>query len=200
MKKAIITACVCAGLTACSSQPEITSQQQQQAETNQSVQQITGNLNDSTPTWVFSPQSNKGLAASSCVDWSGNMAVDKPQSIAAARADLAQQIQVKASVLDKMYNRKLQAEGGSSVGASFEQVSKQVASETLVGSTAEKMSLARIDGKKYFCSMVVLDQTRDTFEALVDASKRTIDPQSKAAMYEEFRAQKAMKELESELQ
>ncbi|PYE35153.1 LPP20 lipoprotein [Idiomarina fontislapidosi] len=203
MKKTLLVLSVTGLLAACSSQPqqptEQQMQQQAQQQTNRDVQKVTGNVNDTAPGWVFNPQSDKGLAASSCVDWSGNMAVDKPQAIAAARADLTQQIQVKASVLDKLYNRKVQAEDGSSVGATFEQVSKQVASETLVGSTPEEMSMARIDGKKYLCALVVLDETRDTFDAIIDASKRTIDPQSKEALYEEFRAQKAMKELEAEL-
>lgn len=202
MKKTLLTLSLAGLLAACSSQPQQTTAQQQaqqQAQTNQAVQRVTGDVSDNVPSWVFNPRSDKGLAASACVDWSGNMAVDKPQSIAAARADLTQQIQIKASVLDKLYNRKLQAEGGSSVGATFEQVSKQVASETLVGSIPEEMAMARIDGKKYLCTMMVLDETKETFEALVDASKRTIDPQSKAALYEEFRAQKAMKELEAEL-
>ncbi len=198
IKKTLLLLAITGGLAACSSQPS--PEQQLQAQADKNIRQTTGNQQDTAPGWVFTPHSEKGLAASACVDWSGNMAVDKPQAIAAARADLTQQIQVKASVLDKLYNRKVQAKEGSSVGASFEQVSKQVASETLVGSIPEEMSLARIDGKKYLCSMVVLNETRDTFDAIVDASKRTIDPQSKAAMYEEFRAQKAMKELEAELQ
>lgn len=199
MKKTLLTLSLAGLLAACSSQPQPTVVQQQQ-QINVGIQQVTGNTTDNAPGWVFNPASEKGLAAASCVDWSGNMAVDKPQVIAAARADLSQQIQVKASVLDKLYNRKVQAADGSSVGASFEQVSKQVASETLVGSTPEEIAMARIDGKKYLCALVVLDQTRETFDALVDASKRTIDPQSKAALYEEFRAQKAMQELEAELQ
>ena len=57
------------------------------------------------------------------------MAVDRPQAVAAAQADMAQQISIKASVLDKLYNRKLQAEGKSDVGSTFEQVTKQVSAK-----------------------------------------------------------------------
>ena len=32
-----------------------------------------------------SSKSDKGLASSACVDWSGNMAVDRPQAVAAAQ-------------------------------------------------------------------------------------------------------------------
>ena len=61
---------------------------------------------DSVPSWVLLPVSDNGLASSSCVPWSGNMSIDRAQALAAARADLAQQIQIKASVMDKLYLRK----------------------------------------------------------------------------------------------
>jgi len=199
MKKHILTISLCCALAACASQPK-----QQAAEpseqTNKQMQDVTGNPQDTAPAWVFFPKSDKGLASSACVDWSGNMAVDRPQVMAAARADMAQQVSIKASVLDKLYNRKLQAEGKSDVGSTFEQVTKQVASETLEGSTPENVSLAQIDGKKYLCALVVKKDTKETFDTLVEESNRELDPQSKAALYEEFRTQKAMDELEKELE
>lgn len=200
MKKHLIIIGVCFALAACASQPEQTEEQKSSAQANQQMQSVTGNPQDSAPAWVFLPKSDSGLASSACVDWSGNMAVDRPQAVAAARADMAQQISIKASVLDKLYNRKLQAEGKSDVGSTFEQVTKQVSSETLEGSTPEEISLAQIDGKKYLCALVVKEDTRETFDTLVDESNRQLDPQSKAALYEEFRTQKAMKELEKELE
>ncbi|ASG65244.1 hypothetical protein [Idiomarina piscisalsi] len=200
MKKHILTIGVCCALAACASQPKQTETQRSSAQANSQMQAVTGNPQDSAPGWVFLPKSDKGLASSACVDWSGNMSVDRPQAVAAARADMAQQISIKASVLDKLYNRKLQAEGKSDVGSTFEQVTKQVSSETLEGSTPQEISLAQIDGKKYLCALVVKEDTRETFDTLVEESNRQLDPQSKAALYEEFRTQKAMKELEKELE
>ncbi len=191
-KKSLMSLCLASLLTACASAP--------QNGPIDNARSVTGNSTDNAPAWVFLPKSEKGLAASSCVEWTGNMSIDRPHAIANARADLAQQISIKASVLDKLYNRKLQAEGKSDVGSTFEQVSKQVASESLQNSSPEEIALASLDGKKYLCALVVLNQSQEAFDGLVAGSGRQLDPQSKAALYEEFRAQKAMKELEKELE
>ncbi|PFG10349.1 MULTISPECIES: hypothetical protein [unclassified Marinobacter] len=192
LKKSLLALSLGALLSACASAPE--------SSAIDTTREVTGNPLDNAPSWVFLPKSDKGLAASSCVEWTGNMSIDRPHSIANARADLAQQINIKASVLDKLYNRKLQTEGKSDVGSTFEQVSKQIASESLANSTPEEISLATLDGKKYLCTLVVLSQSENTFDDLVEGSGRQLDPQSKAALYEEFRAQKAMKDLEKELE
>lgn len=155
--------------------------------------------NDSVPNWVLIPSSDKGLASSSCVPWSGSMSTDRAQAIAAARADLAQQIQVKASVMDRLYQRKAQSEEKLSLGGTFEQVSKQVAQQSLVGSFPQEVAFARLDGVKQLCTLVVMSNTQETFEQLVAKSGRHLDPSSREALYEEFKAQKAMKELEQEL-
>ncbi len=156
--------------------------------------------NDQTPDWVFNPKSSKGLASSSCVNWSGALNVDRAQAIAAARADMAQQIQVKASVLDKLYSRKTTSGDSEHVGGTFEQVSQQLANETIAGSTPEQISFATIDGKKYLCALVVLENTREVFDDIVSGSQRQLDPMSTEALYEEFKAQKAMDELRQLLQ
>lgn len=161
---------------------------------------IAHSANDVAPDWVFMPKSNKGLASSACVNWSGSMTVDRAQAIAAARADLAQQIQVKASVLDKLYSRKTTSGDSEHVGGTFEQVSQQISNETLAGSKPEQISFATIDSKKYLCALVVLENTREVFDTLVDGSNRTLDPMSTEALYEEFKAQKAMDELRELLQ
>ncbi|MCL2916291.1 hypothetical protein L2725_21380 [Shewanella corallii] len=156
--------------------------------------------NDAIPDWVLMPVSERGLASSSCVAWSGNMTVDRAQAIAAARADLTQQIKVKSSVMDKLYSRKTQADGQSNSGGSFEQVSKQVAEQSLAGAKATKVAFARLDNQKQLCALVVMENTKETFDNLVQASGRQLDPTSEAALYEEFRAQKAMESLEAELE
>lgn len=192
LKKSLLALSLGTLLTACASAPE--------PGAIDNTREVTGNPSDNAPSWVFLPKSDRGLAASSCVNWTGHMSIDRPHAIANARADLAQQINIKASVLDKVYNRKLQAGEKSDVGSTFEQVSKQVASESLANSTPEEISLATLDGDKYLCALVVLNQSEEAFDDLVEGSGRQLDPQSKAALYEEFRAQKAMKELEKELE
>lgn len=155
--------------------------------------------NDAMPNWVLLPVSDKGLASSSCVPWSGSMSTDRAQAIAAARADLSQQIQVKASVMDRLFQRKAQSEDQLNVGGTFEQVSKQVAEQSLVGAIPQEIAFARLDGTKQLCAFVVMSNTQDTFNNLVTQSGKRLDPSSREALYEEFRAQKAMKDLEKEL-
>jgi hypothetical protein len=155
--------------------------------------------NDAIPDWVLLPLSDSGLASSSCVTWSGNMSIDRAQAIAAARADLVQQVQIKASVMDRLYQRKTQSDKLVNVGGTFEQVSKQVAEQNLAGSIPQKVAFARLDGVKQLCAFVVMKNTKETFDNMVDQSGKRLEPGSREALYEEFRAQKAMKELEKEL-
>jgi hypothetical protein len=156
--------------------------------------------NDSVPSWVLLPVSDQGLASSACVAWSGSMSTDRAQAIAAARADLSQQIQVKASVLDKLYQRKVESHDELNVGGTFEQVSKQVAEQSLVGAIPQEIAFAKLDGVKQLCTLVVMSNTQDTFNNLVAKSGKQLDPNSREALYEEFKAQKAMQDLEKELE
>ena len=101
--------------------------------------------------------------------------VDKAQILAAARTDLAQQIQIKASVMDKLYNRKVQADKGMNVAGTFEQVSKQVAQEYLVGTVTKEVAFARIDGEKQLCALVVMRDTKAAFDDMVEKSNHQLD-------------------------
>ncbi|RYV02385.1 hypothetical protein SOPP22_10045 [Shewanella sp. OPT22] len=154
---------------------------------------------DSVPSWVLQPTMENALASSSCVPWSGNLSVDKAQAVSAARADLTQQIKVKAAVLDKLYQRKVQTEQETNVGGTFEQVSKQVAEQNLVGSKPEKVAFAKLNNIKQLCVLVSMPDPKKAFDDLLEKSGKRLDPTSKAALYEEFKTQKAMKELEQEL-
>jgi hypothetical protein len=188
MKKISIVAAACLLLGACSSTNEQKS--------------IMLESTDSVPRWVLNPNVENALAAASCVPWSGNLSIDKAQSLAMARAEISQQINLKVSVLDKMYQRKLEADGKQNTGGTFEQVSKQISQQTLVNTKADKVEFAKIDGKKQICTLVTLSENKSDllFEKLVNKSGAKIDPTSKAALYEEFRAKKATDELEKELQ
>jgi hypothetical protein len=188
MKKISIVAAACLLLGACSSTNEQKS--------------IMLESTDSVPRWVLNPNVENALAAASCVPWSGNLSIDKAQSLAMARAEISQQINLKVSVLDKMYQRKLEADGKQNTGGTFEQVSKQISQQTLVNTKADKVEFAKIDGKKQLCTLVTLSENKSDllFEKLVNKSGAMIDPTSKTALYEEFRAKKATEELEKELQ
>jgi hypothetical protein len=188
MKNTSIVAAVCFLLGACSSTNE--------------PKAIMLEPTDSVPNWVFSPNVENALAAASCVSWSGNLSIDKAQSLTMARAEISQQIKLKISVLDKMYQRKLETDGKQNTGGTFEQVSKQISQQTLVNTKADKVAFAKIDDQKQLCTLVTLSEQKSDllFEQLISKSGAKIDPTSKTALYEEFRAKKASQELEVELE
>lgn len=102
--------------------------------------------------------------------------------------------------MDKLYLRKAQSNDELNAGGTFEQVSKQVAQQSLVGAVPQEVAFAKLDGVKQLCTFVVMNNTQETFSNLVDQSGKRLDPNSREALYEEFKTQKAMKELEKELE
>jgi len=155
--------------------------------------------NDSIPSWVLMPTHETGLASSSCVLWSGNMAASRAQAITNARADLATQINTKAMVMDKLVNQQTQEDETSATSSSFAQVSKQIAEQSLVGALPKEVAFARIDDKKQLCVLVVMENTKPLFDKLLQQSGKKINPNDEAVLYSEFKNQKAMEELEAEL-
>ncbi len=155
--------------------------------------------NDSIPSWVLMPTHETGLASSSCVLWSGNMAASRAQAITNARADLATQINTKAMVMDKLVNQQTQEDETSTTSSSFAQVSKQIAEQSLVGALPKEVAFARIDDKKQLCVLVVMENTKPLFDKLLQQSGKKLNPNDETVLYSEFKNQKAMEELEAEL-
>jgi hypothetical protein len=155
--------------------------------------------NDSIPSWVLMPTHETGLASSSCVLWSGNMAASRALAIANARADLATQINTKAKVMDKFVNQQTQENEMSNTSSSFSQVSRQIAEQSLIGAVPKEVAFARIDDKKQLCVLVVMENTKPLFDKLLQQSGKTLNPNDEAVLYSEFKTQKAMEELEAEL-
>ncbi|WP_285163359.1 hypothetical protein [Shewanella goraebulensis] len=155
--------------------------------------------NDAVPSWVYLPTSEKGLASSSCVAWGGNMAVARAQAIANAKADLALQIETRAQVMDKSMNT--QSQQGTSVQnkSTFTQVSKQVAEQSLIGAIPKEIAFARIDNQKQLCALVEMENTKPIFDKLLASAGVSMDPNSEAMLYKEFRTTVVTKELEAQL-
>ncbi|QIZ78383.1 hypothetical protein [Ferrimonas lipolytica] len=191
MKQLCIAALVAVAVSGCSSTSNEKADIQEQF-----------NKTDNVPEWVFSPAEENGLASATCVPWSGNMQIDKSQAVTAARADLAQQIELRVSVMDKNYARKSDTTAGIETAGTFENVVKTVTAQRLNGAMAKHVSFATIDSAKQLCALVTMNptKTQELFDALLISAKADVDPQSKAAMFEEFKAQKAQQELEAELQ
>ncbi|CUA83902.1 hypothetical protein [Pseudidiomarina woesei] len=163
------------------------------------MREVTKNEQDNAPSWVFNPVVDGALASSQCVQWSGQMQIDRAQVIAAARNDLAQQIRTRAAVLDKTYSSKTTEGVQAEVSSSFEQASQQLSSEVLEGSVPKEVTLAQIDGQKQLCALVVMDEPKQLFDNMMNMSGVDADPMSEQAMYETFMLEKTKAELEAML-
>ncbi len=155
--------------------------------------------NDVVPDWVYFPAYENGLAASNCVMWSGHMSAARAQAIASAKADLALQIETRAQVLDRVVTSQQQNGLETNAQSSFTQVSKQVAQQSLNGAIPKEIAFARIDGQKQLCAFVVLENSKNIFDNMVNQAGMSLDPQSEQALFKEFQLQKTVKELEAEL-
>ena len=153
------------------------------------------------PDWVFNPYVEDGIASSQCIPSSGNFSVDRSAAIAQARADLAQQINSKVSAMAKTYQERIDTAGGTQIGSNFTNVSKQVANQTLVGSRPQKVEYVELDEKKNVCVLVTLggSTTKKIFDEVLNQSGASVQPSQKDILYQEFKAHKAQKELEKEI-
>lgn len=157
---------------------------------------------DDIPDWVLNPSVDNGIAAATCVVWSGNLAIDKAQATSLSRTALAQQIETQVRALDKTYLDKVEVSSGTQAGSTFTQASKQLADQTLVGSRVSRTEFAEFDGKKHLCVMTALGEpeTKGLYEELLSQSGRRVTASEKEVLYQEFKAQKAMEELDAELE
>lgn len=153
----------------------------------------------SIPSWILNPTIDDGIAATECVNFSGNMNIDKAQAVASARANITKQINVKVQAMDKTYARKTETADKLVTSNVFESVSKQLAQQSLVGSRPEKVEILEIAGKQQLCAMVTLKPaiTEKLFQDIIKNSGEKIAAQDESILFEEFKAHKAQQELES---
>ncbi|MFA0087191.1 hypothetical protein BCU70_02230 [Vibrio sp. 10N.286.49.C2] len=151
--------------------------------------------------WVHSPSVDDGLAAVGCASSSGNFSLDKKRAESQARTSLIQSINMKATNMDRHATVLVSNTDGTSVGETFESVSKQISQVRLRHSQIVKLDVGEIFGQRQVCAMAVLDSATlaTYFDDLVASTGAQIDPNDQEAMYEEFKTQKAMNDLESEL-
>ena len=152
------------------------------------------------PGWVMNPVSANGYAASNCVAFSGNFSVDRNHAVSLARNTLAQNMDLKASVLEKTYQKMDSAAGTTSTGTSFEQVAKQISSVSIKQSQVEKVEIVNIAGTDQVCALVTIPKvaSEKIFDNVIATG--SIDPDDKDALYKEFISQKTTNELESQVQ
>ncbi|EAS41187.1 hypothetical protein C9J48_00540 [Photobacterium profundum] len=194
MNKKILSAAVLAVLlTGCATE---SAQVTQQPETNIPSE----NSSQAMPAWVFNPSSANGFAASNCVTASGNFSVDRNHVVSLTRNTLAQNMDLKANVLEKTYQKMDSAAGVSTTGTSFEQIAKQITSVSLQKSQVEQIAVVQISGIDQVCALVTMPkmESEKLFNNMVETNT-VIDPTDKAALYKEFMSQKTTKELENQV-
>ncbi|WP_374972807.1 hypothetical protein [Spongiibacter marinus] len=189
MKKKIIGVTCAVLMTACAST-------EQAADTQQS-QQGAGGL----PQWVMNPYIDDGFASAQCVPYSSNMSIDRQLAVANARTDLAQQLETKVAVLDKVFRERTDVSSGVSSGSTFSSVAKQLTQQTLIGTRAERVEFVEIDGKKNLCVLVTMgrDKTLALFDNLLAASERQVQPDTREVLLQQFKGVQAQQELNEEM-
>lgn len=157
-----------------------------------------GNL----PEWAVSPSSEKGLADSACVQYSGVLNVDRSEAITLANEQLAAQLERKVAFLGKSFQSKTKTTDGLNVGTNFTQTGQQLVQKTLTGTKATEMGVYEVSGVEQLCVMVEMDEarTRDFYSKMKDASRATLDAQDDGVLYEQFRAYKADQELQKAME
>ncbi len=164
-------------------------------QTNASAQPVV----DTRPDWVKVPIVEDGLASTQCVANKGSASIKSAKALALARAEIARQIEVKATALDKTYSRLTESSAGDSYGESFESVSKTVANQNLSGTRAVKAEYVQgMNGELEYCVMVTLSPalTKNLFAELLKEANTQVSAQNEAILYEEFKAYKAHQELD----
>ncbi|MGB1455617.1 hypothetical protein [Spongiibacter marinus] len=189
MKKKIIGVTCAVLMTACAST-------EQAADTQQS-QQGAGGL----PQWVMNPYIDDGFASAQCVPYSNNMSIDRQLALANARTDLAQQLETKVAVLDKVFRERTDVSSGVSSGSTFSSVAKQLTQQTLIGTRAERVEFVEIDGKKNLCVLVTMgrDKTLALFDNMLAASERQVQPDTREVLLQQFKGAQAQQELNEEM-
>lgn len=163
--------------------------------------QETTSLTANIPSWVLNPVIEDGIAATSCVKYSGNLSIDQKMATANGRLSLAQQIETRVEGLDKTYSNRTDSNEEITTGATFSSVSKQLTKQTLNGSRAIKSDIVELLGKQHFCVLTTLSPsaTKALFDQIVTGSKRSVNPQDEKFLYQEFKAHKAEQNLEKEI-
>ena len=140
------------------------------------------------PQWVLNPTVDKGLAASSCVAASNSFSMDKSQATAQARAELASQIETRASSLQEEYSTKISSMGNTNTESKISITTAQLTDQYLRGSKVVKVDYAQMDKVKNLCAMVTLSdiKTKELFSQLLKQAPIKLDPENETLLYLNF--------------
>mgnify|MGYP006083501005 CR=1 FL=1 len=154
------------------------------------------------PNWVTQPSIEGGFVDTQCVRNNADMNILKTKASALARAEIAKQIELQVKAMDKTYSSLTFANQASAEGDTFESVSKQITNQKLVGTRPVRVDYVPFpDGTAKLCSMVTMEPAKidALFDQVIRQSGRAVSAESREVLYQEFKAQKAQQELETEL-
>ncbi|MFA9373270.1 LPP20 family lipoprotein [Poseidonibacter sp.] len=144
------------------------------------------------PQWVLSPFVEGAIAdmGSAKRNAGNDFSFQREEAVADARNNLARQLDTKVSNMIKTYK----ASTSETYDKSIESVSKQIASQTLVGSKATKMWRSKT-GTLYVLVVLNSEIVKDQMDKAIKTSFK-----NDKAMYQKFLASKAQGELDKELE
>jgi hypothetical protein len=148
---------------------------------------------NSSPDWYMNvPQDpNYMFAAKSATSRDMQIAVDK--AVADARSEIAKQMEVKYSGLEKRFREEVGTGTDSELLDSYSNAYKQVVSNTLYG-TRTKNQVVKPEGEIYRAWVLMEMPIGQANEALMGKIK------ANQAMYTRFRATQAFQDLDAEVQ
>jgi hypothetical protein len=148
------------------------------------------------PSWVLMPVV-KGFVAevgSAPSNSAGDISFQREEAMADARDNLARQISVKVNNLFKSFKASTGSKADATFDKSASKTSKQIASQTLVGSQVRDTWISST-GVLYVLMVV---ENRNITNALGKGIKTSF--RNERAMYQKFLEQNAMGELDKELE
>jgi hypothetical protein len=142
----------------------------------------------SIPMWVLNPTSDDGIAAVSCVQFSGNLSSDAKLASANVRLALSQQIATRVIGMDEVYESRNSVDQNTTISTNFSSVSKQETKQLLKGVNVAKTDLVDIMGQTHLCALAVLEpaRTKSFFNELLKQSGVDVSADEKSALYREL--------------
>lgn len=126
------------------------------------------------PSWVLTPQFDDGLAATGCTPAVGNLSVESSRADLLARQQLAAALGTQIQSLAEDYQRQIDTEeDGMALGGNFEQITRQIVDERLVGSQRITADYVSLNNQDNFCSMMGISNS--TLEEILALSAQAAE-------------------------
>jgi len=145
------------------------------------------------PEWFLNPPQDPDylFGVNSSTSTQMQLALDKAK--AGARADVAQQMETKVSVLVKSFQEEVGAGEDAELNSFYNQTMKNIANQTLQGSRVREQKIVPKSGNMY--QAYVLMEV-----PLVPFNKEVVQKVKNMQLYDRFRASQAFDDLEKDIE